>query len=203
MCTIASVIPKQMPSPLFVLPRLTTPRLVLRAFTLNDVPDLHHAANDYDVALNLAALPHPYSLKMAHEWVQQHDGLHARGTHRIWAITPARPLADGYEILGTISLVDIDTDHSLAELGYWLGKEYWSCGYATEAARAVLQYAFEEMQLERIFAKHFERNPASGRVLQKIGMQREGTLRHHYCKWGEYQNLVVYGMLHHEWFLKY
>jgi [ribosomal protein S5]-alanine N-acetyltransferase len=190
----------------FILPTLVTPRLMLRAFTSGDAANVQRIANDYDVAYNLAALPHPYLLPMANDWIAAHNELHSEGTHRMWAITPNILLptttTTASSILGAISLVDVNTDHRLAELGYWLGKEFWGQGIASEAATAVLGYAFEEMQLERVFAKHFERNAASGKVLQKVGMRQEGVLRNHYCKWGEFQNLVVYGILHNEWFLK-
>ena len=89
-------------------------------------------------------------------------------------------------------------EHDHAELGYWIGVPYWGAGYATEGARAVMQFGFETLSLNRIFASHFSRNPASGRVLQKIGMRYEGTLRRHLKKWDEYIDLECYGVLRSE-----
>jgi RimJ/RimL family protein N-acetyltransferase len=86
-----------------------------------------------------------------------------------------------------------------AEMGYWLGVPFWSQGIATEAARAVLRYGFEHLNLHRIHAFHFVRNGASDRVMQKIGMQHEGTLRHHDHKDDHWEDLVSYGILADEW----
>ena len=81
------------------------------------------------------------------------------------------------------------------ELGYWIGKPYWGRGYCTEAAREMVRYGFEILGLHRIHSNHFGSSPASGRVMQKIGMIREGTRREHYKKWGEYEDRVEYGLL--------
>ena len=82
-----------------------------------------------------------------------------------------------------------------AELGYWIGKPYWNKCYASEAAKAILRFGFKELNLHRIHAHHLSRNPASGKVLQKIGMQHEGCLRHHIRKWGKFEDMEMYGIL--------
>ena len=87
---------------------------------------------------------------------------------------------------------------SLAELGYWIGVPYWGRGYATEAAREVVKYGFEKVQLNRIFAAHFKHNPASGKVLQKIGMKYEGCMRQNILKWGDFIDVEVYSILRQE-----
>ena len=89
----------------------------------------------------------------------------------------------------------IESDHRRAELGYWIGVPYWGDGYATEASRALVDYGFGTLGLHRIFASHFANNPASARVLRKIGMRHEGSLRAHVLKWGEFLNLEMYGMV--------
>jgi [ribosomal protein S5]-alanine N-acetyltransferase len=83
-------------------------------------------------------------------------------------------------------------------LGYWIGKPYWGRGFCTEAARAVLRYAFTELGLNRVHAYHFHHNPASGRVLQKIGMTHEGLLRQHVKKWGQFIDNELYSILRSE-----
>ena len=70
--------------------------------------------------------------------------------------------------------------------------------FGTEAAGAVIRYAFEVLGLNRVFAGHYKRNPASGRILQKIGMTYEGRLRQHVKKWGEYEDMEYYGILKSE-----
>jgi ribosomal-protein-alanine N-acetyltransferase len=67
---------------------------------------------------------------------------------------------------------------------YWIGVPYWGKGYATEAAREAVRYAFEDLGLHRLYAAHFGSNPASGKVMRKIRMSYEGTLRGHHKMWG-------------------
>jgi RimJ/RimL family protein N-acetyltransferase len=98
------------------------------------------------------------------------------------------------QLAGAIGLV-IDRANDRAELGYWIGVPFWGRGYATEAGRAIVRFAFEEQALHRVFAQVFTRNPASARVLQKIGMRYEGILRQHLKKWDEYVDVECYGLL--------
>jgi hypothetical protein len=76
-----------------------------------------------------------------------------------------------------MGLRNIDTEHSQAEMGFWIGVDYWGQGFATEAGQAVIRFGFERLNLNRVHAHHMVRNPASGRVLEKLGMKREGALR--------------------------
>ena len=80
-------------------------------------------------------------------------------------------------------------------MGYWLGREHWNNDYCTEASRAVLKYGFEVLRLNRIFATHLSRNPASGKVMQKIGMRHEGHMRQAAKTWGKFEDLEYYGIL--------
>ena len=100
---------------------------------------------------------------------------------------------DGGPLLGTIRLTLNPVDNH-AEMGYWVGKPFWNNGYCTEAARAVVAYGFDVLDLERIYANYMARNPASGRVLAKLGMQQEGLLRRHRRKFGRYEDLIVCGI---------
>jgi ribosomal-protein-alanine N-acetyltransferase len=77
-------------------------------------------------------------------------------------------------------------------------KEHWNAGYATEAARAVVAFGFAQLGLNRVQAYHYSRNPASGRVLVKIGMSHEGHLRRHILKWGVFEDIDLYGILAEE-----
>lgn len=162
---------------------LKTARLTLRPFTMEDAPAVQRLAGAYEVALNTLLVPHPYPDGAAEEWI-------AKGDPHTFAI-------DDGELAGAMGLMM--KGDGIAEIGYWIGVPFWGRGYATEAGREVVRYGFEECNLHRIFAGHFARNPASGRVLQKLGMQYEGTLRQHMRKWDEYQDVVYYGMLREEW----
>lgn len=176
-------------------PVLSTARLVLRPMGPDDAAAVQKWAGDFEVADTALNIPHPYPDGLADEWIAMHGRAWREGREAVFAIT-AR--ADG-TLMGAIGLAGIDARHRHAEMGYWLGRPFWNLGLATEAARAVLAFAFDTLDLERVFAHHFVRNPASGRVLEKIGMVREGVLRAHVRQWGRPEDLVVCGILRREW----
>lgn len=171
-------------------PTLTTERLVLQPFTLNDAPDVQKLAGDPAIADTTLNIPHPYADGMAEAWIQsQADAFTKKGN-----ITYAITLHEDGRLIGAIGLTQ-DQRHKRAEMGYWIGKPYWGQGYATEAATALLTYGFETLQLNKIYATHFKRNPASGRVMQKIGMSYEGLMRQHARNGERYEDLLYYGIL--------
>jgi ribosomal-protein-alanine N-acetyltransferase len=98
-------------------------------------------------------------------------------------------------LIGCAGLRDIDLEHMQAELGFWIGVDWWGQGYAREAAAAVIQFGFEQLGLNRIYAHHMARNPAAGQVLLHTGMQREGLMRARVKKWGLYEDVVLYAIL--------
>jgi len=176
------------------LPTLITERLVLRPFALSDATDVQRLAGDRAVADTTLNIPHPYPDGAAGQWISSHVACFQRREIMTLAIT----LRASGELAGCISLRLNDT-HNRAELGYWMGVPYWNQGYCSEAARAVIAYGFEQMALNRIFAHHLTRNPASGRVMQKAGMAYEGMLRQHAKKLERYEDLAIYGILRSEY----
>jgi RimJ/RimL family protein N-acetyltransferase len=172
------------------VPTLRTDRLILRPFEPADAPRLQELAGAREVALGTLRIPHPYPEGAAEEWIENQVDAIARGS---WVFA----IDDG-QFAGTIGL-DVNKDFDRAEIGYWIGVPFWGRGYATEAVGAVLRFGFEELKLNRLYAGHFGRNPASGRVMAKNGMQREGVLRRHVKKWNEYVDIVYYGILRSEW----
>lgn len=175
-------------------PSLVTTRLILRPFSPADAPHVRRLAGDRALAETTATIPHPYPQGAAEAWIASHPGRYAVGEAVVFAITRGE---DGL-LLGAIGL-EIEPEMQRAELGYWIGTPYWNQGYATEAARAVVQYAFRDRGLRRVFARHFGPNVGSGRVMQKAGLRYEGTLRQHTIKWGVVHDLVLYGALRDEW----
>ena len=173
---------------------LQTDRLILHPFTMDDAPDVQRLADAAEVADATLNIPHPYTLEDAEAWIATHPENWAKG----YALTFAIVLRDSDELVGAIGLHPSKL-HNRAEVGYWIGVPYWNQGYATEAARALLTFGFEVLKLNRIFAEHYARNPASGRVMQKIGMTREGMLRQHLLKDDRFEDSVVYGILRSEW----
>ena len=169
---------------------LETQRLHLRPFSLTDVPIIQKLAGDEAIAATTLNIPHPYEDGMAEEWIGSHQERFEKGEAIIFAIT----LRDEKTLIGAIGL-EINQPHERAELGYWIGKPYWNKGYCTEAAKEVVRFGFVTYKMHRIYATHFSRNKASGRVMEKIGMQHEGRLRRHVKKWGRFEDLEIYGIL--------
>lgn len=172
---------------------LETRRLILRPFTRADAGVVAALAGDRDIALNTLLIPHPYSLADAVTWIEKQEEPRHRGEAFELAVT----LKENGSVVGTIGL-SLSDEKRRGELGYWIGRNYWGHGYASEAAHGMLRFAFEDLLLDRVFAFHFARNPASGRVLEKIGMTHEGVMRKHLSKWGEAQDLWIWGILRAE-----
>ena len=169
---------------------LETERLILRPFTLEDASEFERLITPREVTDGTLSYPHPVPAGWGKERIGLMFERYAAGEHIDFAIC-AR--ATG-ELIGSTGL-SIMTRFKRGHLGYWLGVDVWGQGYATEAARAILQYGFETLGLHRIEAGHYPRNPASGRVLEKIGMRLEGTLRGHLLKGDVFEDTVMYARL--------
>jgi RimJ/RimL family protein N-acetyltransferase len=175
-------------------PTLLGRRLDLRPFSLEDAPAVQALAGAPEIASTTLTVPHPYEDGLAEAWIGTHAPAWASGTLASFAIVDRA----ARHLIGAIGLM-INPEHQRAEMGYWIGVPFWNQGYATDAGGALLEFGFEQLKLNRIFAQHFVRNPASGRVLQKLGMQHEGRLRQHVRRWGEFEDLEQYGILRGEW----
>ena len=171
---------------------LRTGRLTLRPLVADDAPVVQRLAGEKDIASTTRLIPHPYPPGAAEQWIGTLFELYQRAEAINWGIA-----LDSGPILGTIRLALNPLDNH-AEMGYWVGRPYWNKGYCTEAAQGVLKYAFDKLKLERVFANYLARNPASGRVLHKLGMNQEGCLRAHRLKQGKYEDLIVCGVLRKE-----
>ena len=172
-------------------PTIETERLKLRPFTLDDAKELQRLIGEWDIASTTLNIPHPYEDGMAEEWIGKHQESFDKGERVEFAIVHGE---QGF-LIGGIGLGLEYKQNEIMQLGYWIGKPYWDKGYCTEAAKAVLKYGFEVLGLHRIYARHFTRNPASGRVLQKIGMKHEGTSKEAVKKWGKFEDRENYGIL--------
>lgn len=175
------------PAPL----ELRTERLLLTPFAPEDVPLIPGLAGAREIADTTVSIPHPYLLEHAQAFVAAAARELAEGTDLPLAV---RLLPDR-RLIGATGLKGIDRQNLHAELGYWIRTDYWGRGYATEAARAVVRYAFEELGLNRIYAHYMVRNPASGRVLERVGMREEGRLRQAVRKWGRFEDVVLCAVL--------
>jgi RimJ/RimL family protein N-acetyltransferase len=186
-----------MPSSLTVpgTPSLRTGRLLLGRFEADDAAELQRLAGAREIADTTLSIPHPYALDHALAWIANQRRESVRGRAANFAVR----LLSGTSLIGSVGLRDIDHEHLQAELGFWIGREWWGQGYAGEAAAAVIRFGFEDLGLNRIYAHHMARNPASGKVLLRLGMQWEGLLRERVRKWGEYEDVVLYAILRADW----
>jgi RimJ/RimL family protein N-acetyltransferase len=148
---------------------LETERLTLRRPTLADVKAIARLANDRRIAENTRRLPHPYSQDHAVDFVRTTA---ADVSERVFLIE------HNYSPIG---MVGIDRrEPELPELGYWLGFEHWGQGFGTEAARAVIDFFFEEFAAEHLNAGARVANPASRNILEKCGFQWSGVELHRF-----------------------
>ncbi len=169
---------------------ITTGRLILRPFTLDDADDVARMCGT-GVIQRTVPLPYPYTKENAVSWIMTHEEGRVNRTANEFAVTDKTTGA----LYGAIALYFRVKGSPTAELGYWIGEEYWGHGYATEASRGIIEYAFSELLLHRVFARHYGSNIASGRVMQKVGMKYEGTMRDHLFVNGRYEDEVIYGIV--------
>lgn len=180
---------------LFTPTTIKTERLRLRPLTMDDAPTVQHLAGRREVAAMTRSIPHPLSLEQTQEWLTQPLADMAAGKCAAFGVL----LESARELIGVIGLANIDTEHGCAEMVFWLGVDWWGHGYTTEAARALRRYGFETLGLNRIYAHHMTKNPASGRVLEKAGLRREGLLRQAIRKWDRFEDVVLYAILRQDW----
>lgn len=169
---------------------ITTNRLVLRLFEKSDAEAVAKLCNNYNIYRNTLYLPYPYSVYDALTWMERHlENFKADKAYE-FAITDRETGL----VYGAIALSN-NQSFLNGEIAYWIGEDYWGNGYATEAAEAMKQFAFQEKGYHKIFARYFGSNPASGRVLEKLGMHQEGILQDHVRKENRYEDLVYCGII--------
>ena len=170
---------------------IRTQRLTLRPFETADAQRIAYLAGDYDVSKMCGRVPHPYSMAAAHEWLSRVQTERDTIQSYPFAVTAS---IDG--LVGSCGVWRADKDSEAWEIGYWFGLPYWGQGYASEAARAVMDWARDQLGAKVFMAGHFEDNPASGNVLRKlgfvhtgsaelVGLARQGTARGERYVWPE------------------
>jgi len=146
-----------------VVPVLATERLALRGPRRSDVKVIAALANDRRIAANTSRIPYPYGVDDAEQFVAS---VNKREGEACFVIT-----LDG----APIGVCSVDLREDGPELGYWLGVPYWGCGFATEAARALIDHAFGDLEHDTLISGARVNNPASRRVLEKCGFQWTGV----------------------------
>lgn len=172
----------------------TTDRLVLRSLDRQDAAAMEALLTEKDIASTTLNIPYPYPAGTAEAFIERRQAIQSKGDGYSFAVLNALTT----EFMGVVGL-QVNRNHNHAELAYWIGKPFWGQGYGTEAAQCVLQFAFYDLHLNRVWAAALVRNPASSTVMRKIGMKHEGTFPQHVMKWGQYEDLEYYGILASEY----
>jgi RimJ/RimL family protein N-acetyltransferase len=156
---------------------IRTPRLFLRPAWAEDARALYRAIACWDVVKNLGRAPWPYSMTDAEAFVAGKALEPDEASFLIFARTDGDPI-----LVGSIGFGRWRSPDDEIELGYWIARDHWGRGYATEAGRAVIELAFEGLRLQALSAGHFVDNPASGAVLRKLGFRPTGSARPTPCR---------------------
>lgn len=172
------------------LPEIETPRLFLRKMTMADAQDMYAYSKDPEVSRHV--------LWDAHRSVNESKGYlryimrqYRNNEPSSWGIEHK----ESGHLIGTIGYMWWNRENRSAEVGYSLSRKHWNQGLMTEALRAVLRFGFEDMNLHRIEAQHETTNPASGKVMEKVGMQKEGILRGRLYNKGKFVDVALYAIL--------
>jgi RimJ/RimL family protein N-acetyltransferase len=174
------------------LPTIESERLVLMPLEPKHADAVVKLANDPELAATTLHITHPYDIDDAFSWMKRHPVEWDKQTGLTLGVFIKNPEGKEPEIVGAISLLSINFQ---AELGYWIGRKFWGQGYATEAAKTLIQFGFHVLRLHRIHAQHMSHNPASGKVMQKAGMSYEGHRPLHLWKKGVGHNIELYGII--------
>ena len=172
---------------------IKTDRLLLRRFADGDVSDVVHFLSHPSVA---RATPEIEASETGvRKYIETQNAYSPFEQDKCFDLAIERT-ADG-KVIGLLTL--ITREHEQGELGYALGVDFRGQGYATEAARALVDYAFYELKLHRIQATTSSANPESYRVMERLGMRREGQMREATFRDGAWFDALIYGILAREW----
>lgn len=168
-------------------PIIETERLILSQLEEKDIPFITEYLQHRIYSDLTSNIPYPYTENDAQLWITMSKEAFEDHTGYTFGIRNK----EGH-IIGAIGLHDRDDDK--AELGYWIAMPYWNKGYVTEAAKAIVHFGFKKLNFNKIFATHLLHNPASGKIMEKIGMEKEAVLKQETKKDGAYFDLVMYSI---------
>lgn len=174
---------------------LKTQRLVLRPLAYADASVLQNLLSVREIADTMISIPHPYPEGEAKRYVSRQIAESQAGQSASFTI---RHKSD-HSLCGVIEIRAIDQEHAQAELSFWLAAKFWGQGYMSEALKPVLEFGFEVLNLNRLYAYHLVRNLGSCKVLQKNGFLEEGVLRQRVRKWGVFEDVKMWAILQTEW----
>ena len=162
----------------------------LRRFRLEDARDIAARINDPEISRFTIQIPYPYGVKDAIDFISNNEVWFEEGSSLNLAIT----LKEEDSVIGGIGLMNIDRKFNHAEIGYWIGKEYWGKGMVSQCVQAMVRLGFDRIGLQRISAVVFSPNTRSKRILEKNGFKFEGTMRDRYILDGRPADGDIFGI---------
>lgn len=172
------------------LPSLLTQRLVIRPARIGDAQDLFEYSKDPEVARHVLWEAH----KSVHQ-TRQYVRFLLRQYRMCAPSSFVIELRQTGKVIGTIGFMWVQPENRSAEVGYSLSRAYWNQGLMSEALAAVVEFGFQSLHLNRVEAQHESDNPASGRVMEHVGMRREGHLRQRLYNKGRFVDVDLYAVL--------
>lgn len=169
-------------------------KIILRNIDKSDADSIYQHASNKKI-FRYTSLPYPYTKKDALEFVSKtQKELKEQNSYELGIA-----LKDGKGVVGMIAIANVDRENKLsAELGYWLGQKHWRQGITFEAVSLMLDMAFNDLGLKKVFAKVMEPNKPSAKLLEKAGFKQEGFLRDYEKRNGQWMNVYYYGILKKE-----
>ena len=169
-------------------------KVVLRGLELYDAKELHKCVNDWEVRRYLGMF-YPFSEIEEEEFVKSSWERRKKGTDFIFGICEK----ENGQLIGTIGLHKVDWKNRNAELGIAIWKkEYWGRGYGTDAIKALLKYAFHELNLHRVYLRVYNFNKRAIRCYEKAGFKKEGVMREAFWRNGEWHDTILMSILQSE-----
>jgi [ribosomal protein S5]-alanine N-acetyltransferase len=179
-------------------PQLETSRLLMRKVTFKDLKDMYAYTSSQEVTKYVPFPPHK-TLEDTRKFIDYILEQYQINKKLLWGIQ----LKETQKFIGTIEFVTFESAHNKAEIAYVLSEDYWEKGIMSEAATEVIKFGFQTLNLTRIQARTFKENIGSQKVLEKVGMTFEGTLRKSMFLKGKYQDINIYSILNEEYDLIY
>jgi RimJ/RimL family protein N-acetyltransferase len=164
----------------------------IREFVPGDAAAIVQQCNNHNISRWMNNIfPHPYRLQDAHNWINHNLTMAANGPPQNFAVVDL----ETDTVIGGIGIKPgTDVSSHTAEIGYWLGEDYWGHGIISEAMLAFTRWLWQNREVERLWTGVFDGNMASRRVLEKAGYRYEGTMRGHVLKEGIVRDMHVYGL---------
>ncbi len=177
------------------IPVLETQRLLLKRLSLNDADDVFEYANDDDITKYVIWDRHR-SKQASIDFINFAAEQFKLGEAIVWGIE----IKAERKVIGTIDLRNYNGNNKCADTGYCISKKYWGKGFTTEALKAVIDFGFERLYLNRIEAHCEEENTGSWRVMEKVGMKFEGVLREKVFVKERFRSMKMYSILRSEYY---